>query len=78
MIGSLEDLPIEIWTSIFSYLEAHDLFRAFTRLNSYFTRLLRCNQLLYHIQFNQTNDSLLFSLYHSNTQFLLNRIESLQ
>lgn len=52
----VEQIPIELWVSIFSYLEAHDLFQAFGNLNNYFDCLLASNYLLFWIKLRK-NDS---------------------
>jgi hypothetical protein len=40
MSSRVEQLPVELWISIFSYIDIHDLFETFTNLNSYFDSLL--------------------------------------
>jgi hypothetical protein len=77
MITCIEDIPIEIWLSIFSYLEAHDLFRAFTNLNNYFHQLMTSHHLLYNVQFNKNDYSSLISIVHCSSNAILNRIISL-
>jgi hypothetical protein len=74
MVTCIEDLPIEIWLLIFSYFEAHDLFRAFTNLNNYFHQLLTSNHLWYNIQFKKKN----YSNIYCSSNTILNRIISLQ
>jgi hypothetical protein len=69
-IGS-EQLPIEIWLSIFSHLEAQELFRSFTILNSYFDQLVNCIYLKFNIQFTKTKNE-----YHPrlDTQFMIDLV----
>lgn len=50
----IEQLPIELWLSIFSYIEIHDLFRAFSDLNRSFDQLLAFHQLSLYVQFDST------------------------
>ncbi|CAF1475559.1 unnamed protein product [Rotaria sordida] len=49
-----EQLPIELWLSIFSYIEVHDLFQAFSNLNNYFDKLLSSKHLLLYVQLGST------------------------
>ncbi|CAF3396857.1 unnamed protein product [Rotaria socialis] len=42
---SIENLPVEVWHIIFSFIEAPDLERAFSHLNSFITGLLRSSNL---------------------------------
>jgi hypothetical protein len=44
-----EQLPIEIWILIFSYLEIHDLFQSFNNLNTYFNCILSSNHLSFNV-----------------------------
>ena len=45
-----EELPPEIWLSIFAYFEGHDLVRSFSGLNSFFNSLLRSPHLRLHMR----------------------------
>jgi hypothetical protein len=78
MSSRVEQLPLELWISIFSYLEAHDLFEAFTNLNSYFDYLLASNHLQFNIIFRKT-DSKLFRRHNilNTDDSILNRTISL-
>ncbi|CAF3913505.1 unnamed protein product [Adineta steineri] len=79
MKTSIEHLPVELWISIFSYLEAHDLLQAFTNLNHYFNQLIASDYLLFHVRLGKTNHNPLeyaIHTYWSNS--ILNRIVSLQ
>ncbi|CAF0740955.1 unnamed protein product [Adineta ricciae] len=55
MVACLEDLPVELWISIFAYLEAHDLLQAFSNLNYYFDQIISSDYILFHVRlvFNQ-------------------------
>jgi hypothetical protein len=78
MTSRVEQLPIELWISIFSYLEAHDLFEAFTNLNSYFDYLLASNHLQFNIIFRRTDSKLFGRPSILNTDdSILNRTISL-
>jgi len=77
MVTCIEDIPIEIWLSIFSYLEAHDLFRAFINLNNYFQQLINSRHLLYNVQFNKNDYSSLISIIYCSSNSILHRIISL-
>lgn len=44
-----EQLPIEIWISIFHYFEIHDLFHAFADLNAYFESILASEHLSFYV-----------------------------
>ncbi|CAF0976060.1 unnamed protein product [Rotaria sp. Silwood1] len=76
-----EQLPVELWLLIFSYIEVHDLFQAFSNLNNYFDKLLASKQLFLNVQlgsktkhpnskFNQSN------FYWSNS--ILDRVTCIQ
>ncbi|CAM4916360.1 unnamed protein product [Rotaria socialis] len=52
MPSSVEQFPIELWLKIFSYLEAHDLVKAFDNLNSYFRSILASHKLRLHVEIN--------------------------
>lgn len=70
-----EQLPIEIWISIFHYLEIHDLFQAFNNLNSYFNCILASNHLSYYVHLEKCDQfykQLAFFSPWSNA--ILNRI----
>jgi hypothetical protein len=77
-VTRVECLPVEVWLFIFSYLEAHDLFRAFTNLNNYFRQLLYSRHVLYNVQFNKDDYSSFISIIHCSSNEILNRIISLQ
>ena len=55
MVSSIEQLPIELWIQIFSYLEAHDLVQAFSNLNVHFQRLISSNHLPLHAYLGKVN-----------------------
>lgn len=78
MATNIEDIPVELWFSIFSYLEAHDLLRAFINLNYYFQQLITSRQLLYNIQFNKHNYSSLISIIYCSSNSILSQINSLE
>ncbi|CAF1392876.1 unnamed protein product [Rotaria sp. Silwood1] len=79
MVTHIEHLPNELWFSIFSYLEAHDLFRAFINLNNYFDELISSRHLLYNVQFNKNDDhSRFISITYCSSTEIFNRIISLQ
>ncbi|CAF4184650.1 unnamed protein product [Rotaria sp. Silwood2] len=78
MVTHIEYLSNELWFSIFSYLEAHDLFRAFINLNNYFNELIASRHLLYNVQFNKNDHSSFISIIHCTSPEILNRIISLQ
>jgi hypothetical protein len=78
LVARVEHLPVELWLKIFSYLEAHDLFRAFTNLNNYFRQLLASHYVLYNVKFNKDDYSSFISLIHCSSNVILNRIISLQ
>jgi hypothetical protein len=70
-----EHLPIELWISIFYYLEIHDLFHTFTNLSRYFDHILASNHLSFYVRLkdNDKNDNLLSTtLFGSDA--ILNRI----
>ncbi|CAF1464129.1 unnamed protein product [Rotaria sordida] len=78
MKTSIEQLPVELWISIFSYFEAHDLFQAFTNLNNYFDQLIASDYLLFNVRLGKSDHNPLeYSIqpYWSNS--ILNRIISL-
>ncbi|CAF3078725.1 unnamed protein product [Rotaria socialis] len=50
MKSRAEHLPIELWLSIFSYIEVHELFQAFYNLNNYFDKLFTSKHLLLYVQ----------------------------
>ncbi|CAF1224348.1 unnamed protein product [Rotaria sp. Silwood1] len=79
MTTSIEHLPVELWISIFSYLEAHDLFQAFTNLNNYFDQLIACDYLLFNVQLGKSDHNPLeYSIRPYWSDSILNRIISLQ
>ena len=62
MKTQVEHIPNELWLSIFSYLEAHDLFCGFNRLNNRFDEILASNYLTFYLQLKkQKNRSLEFT-----------------
>src|SRR5580698_740191 len=71
MISYAEQFPVEIWLSIFSYLEAQDLFHAFINLNSYFDQLLNCDYLTLTIKLKKRSSN-----YHPRryTKFMNNSV----
>lgn len=79
MTTLIEDLPIELWISIFSYLEAHDLLRAFTNLNTYFDRLIVSDHLLLNVQIGKSDHNPLdYSIQSYWPDSILHRIISLR
>jgi hypothetical protein len=50
-----EQLPVEVWLTIFQYLEAHDIFHAFHNLNYYFNQILASNHLLFYVRLKDTD-----------------------
>ncbi|CAF3420302.1 unnamed protein product, partial [Rotaria sp. Silwood2] len=79
MKTSIEHLPVELWISIFSYLEAHDLFQAFTDLNNYFDKLIASDYLLFHVRLGKSDHNPLeYSIRPYWSDSILNRIISLQ
>lgn len=50
MYTTIECLPTELWVSIFSHFEAHDIFKAFAHLNHYFDELLSSNYLTFYVR----------------------------
>jgi len=76
---SIEDLPVELWISIFSYLEAHDLLQAFINLNHYFNQLIASDYLLFHVQLGKSNHNPLeYFIKPYWPDSILNRIINLQ
>jgi len=74
-----EHLSNEVWLSIFSYLEAHDLFYGFVSLNYRFNKLLTSAYLKFYIELKQQNDY--DNQYDATTRWLdriLKRIVYLQ
>ena len=70
-----EQLPIEIWISIFHYLEIHDLFNAFDHLNQYFNSILASDHLSFYVHLEKCDQfykQLAFFSPWSNS--ILNRI----
>ncbi len=79
MKTSIEDLPVELWISIFSYLEAHDLLQAFTNLNRHFDQLIASDYLLFHVRLGKNaRNPLEYSIKPYWSPSILNRIVSLQ
>jgi uncharacterized protein YsxB (DUF464 family) len=78
MKTSIEQLPVELWISIFSYLEAHDLLQAFTNLNNYFNQLIASNYLLFHVELGKNDHNPLeYSIKPYWPDSILNRIISI-
>ena len=50
MYTTIECIPTELWLSIFSHFEAHDIFNAFDHLNHYFDELLSSNHLTFSVR----------------------------
>jgi len=57
MYTCVEQLPIEIWLTIFQYLEAHAIFQAFQNLNHYFNQILASNHLLFYLRLKETDNN---------------------
>ena len=51
----VEAIPLEIWFTVFQYLEAHDLFQAFQNLNSHFDQILGSTQLSLCLRWKKTD-----------------------
>ena len=52
MVSSIENLPVELWFAIFSYLDGNDIKNAFSNLNTFVTKLLNSIELRIHINVN--------------------------
>lgn len=79
MQTSIEDLPVELWISIFSYFEAHELLRAFTDLNRYFDQLIASDYLLFAVRLGKWDQNPLeYSIKPYWSHSILNCIVSLQ
>lgn len=79
MKTSIEHLPVELWISIFSYLEAHDLIKAFTNLNYYFDQLIASDYLLFNVKLGKIDHNPLeYSIKPYWSDSILTRIISLQ
>ena len=79
MKTSIEQLPLELWIEILSYLEAHEIFHAFSRLNHYFDEILSSDYVLFNVRLNKTDrNPLEYSTQPYWPQSILNRIISLQ
>lgn len=78
MSTCIEQLPVELWISIFSYFEAHDLFKAFANLNHYFNQLIDSDYLLFRVRLGKSNQN---PFEYSSKPYwpnsILNRIVSL-
>ena len=75
MVTRVENLPPELWISIFSYLEVPDLFKAFNNLNTYFDHLLASNHLSFHVRLTKKdNNHRLLSTTPFGSKTILNRI----
>jgi len=74
-----EQLPIELWLTIFRYFEAHDLFQAFENLNHHFDQILASNYLSFYIRLKESDNN---HLQYSNNSYwsdsVLNRIVCLR
>lgn len=55
MVTGIEELPLEIWLTVFQYLEVHELFQAFQKLNSHFDGILKSSHLSFHLRWNKTD-----------------------
>jgi hypothetical protein len=66
-----EHFPNEVWLSVFSYLEAHDLFHGFANLNHRFNRLLASTYLTFYVELNKQNN---YEDQHPSTTCWLDRI----
>ncbi|UJR14380.1 hypothetical protein I4U23_001376 [Adineta vaga] len=79
MCTTFEQLPVELWISIFSYLEAHELLQAFSNLNHHINQILTSNYLVFHVRLGKTNHNPLdYSTQSYWSDSILNRIVSLQ
>jgi hypothetical protein len=79
MKTSIEHLPVELWISICSYLEAHDLLQAFTNLNHYFDQLIASDYLLFHVRLGKNDQNPFeYSVNPYWSKSILNRIITLQ
>jgi hypothetical protein len=56
MTSYAEQLPPEIWLLVFQYFEAHDLFYAFDRLNSYFNAILASSYLTFYLRLREADN----------------------
>ncbi|CAF3801703.1 unnamed protein product [Rotaria sp. Silwood1] len=75
----IEQLPIELWIEIFSYLEAHILLQAFTNLNHYFDQLITSDYLLFNVRLGKINKNPLeYSIRPYWSENILNRIISVR
>ncbi|CAF3428260.1 unnamed protein product [Rotaria sp. Silwood2] len=81
MKARAEQLPIELWLSIFSYIEVHDLFQAFSNLNNFFDKLLASQHLLLYVQLGSTRKNYNSKFNQSNfywSNSILDRITCIQ
>lgn len=79
MITQIEQLPIEIWLTIFRYFETHDLFQSFQNLNSYFNQILSSNHILFYLQLREIdNNHLQYPIDSRWSDFVLNHVIYLQ
>jgi hypothetical protein len=79
MNTSIEDLPVELWISIFSYFEAHELLQAFSNLNNHFNQLIASDYLLFNVRLGKSNQNPFdYSTQPYWSHSILNRIHSLQ
>jgi len=59
-ITSIEDLFNEIFYEIFDYLNGHDIFQAFSTLNSRFQKLIDHPSYLFTIKFNGSTSEIIY------------------
>lgn len=79
MKTSVEDLPVEIWMSIFAHLEAHELLQAFTNLNRYFDQLIASDYLVFVVRLGKSvHNPLDYPVTPYWSHSILNRILSLR
>ncbi|UJR08858.1 hypothetical protein I4U23_013113 [Adineta vaga] len=79
MKTSIEQLPIELWIEILSYLEAHVIFHAFTNLNHHFDYILTSDHLLFNVELGKTDrNPLEYTVQPYWSKTILNRIIHLQ
>lgn len=70
-----EHLPIELWISIFNYLEIYDIFHTFSNLNDYFDDIIASNHLSFYIRLKENNkNNNLLSTNLLGSDAILNRV----
>ncbi|CAF4449717.1 unnamed protein product [Rotaria socialis] len=73
----IKQLPAELWASIFSYLEAHDLLQVFTNLNTYFDESIASDHLLFNMRLGENDHNPFeYSIQSYWSDFILHRIVS--